>query len=91
MKEAVVNESSSDSARVVVTLGDRGKCSGADEVRQNQNAHIEHMYAITFGAGETEVGGFASWSYVTTYVVVKREAAYGGEVVLTRINDKTAA
>ena len=65
VKEAVVNESSSDSARVVVTLSDRGKSSGADEVRQNQNAHIEHMYAITFGAGETDVGGFASWSYVS--------------------------
>ena len=74
VKEAVVDESSSDPARVVVTLGDsRGKCCGADEVRQNQNAHVEHMYAISYCTGKVEKRGFASRRYVATDVVIQCE------------------
>jgi hypothetical protein len=55
VKETVVNQSTSDSVGVVVTLCDGGKCCGTDEVGQYENTHVDNVYAIALNAGEVKI------------------------------------
>ena len=74
----------------MITLSDCGECGSANEVGQYEDAHIDYVYAVAFGAGEVEARVFTSWSNVTADIVIEREVTDRYEVVLTRIDDEAA-
>ena len=85
-----MNQSTSNSVGVVVTLSDGGECCSTDEVGQYENTHVDDVYAVALDVGEVKIRVLTSWSNVTADIVIEREATDRYEVVFTRIDDETA-